>query len=147
MALIAVHWTHLVASVIWIGGIAFILFVAMPSCKQVLGAEAGRAMSEMSRRFVPLANWSIVLLVITGIALAATKGEDGWTARLAVKYILALMMIAVHFYRGLFLAPRIMRSVSDSEKSSLQKLSLGLVKVNFGLGLTVLLLSGHHQFG
>lgn len=32
-------WQHLIATVIWIGGIVFILFIAMPSAKQVLYTE------------------------------------------------------------------------------------------------------------
>jgi hypothetical protein len=50
-------------------------------------------------------------------------------------------MITVHFYRGLILAPKIMRTVSVSEKAQLQRLSLNLVKVNLAGGISVLLLS------
>ena len=38
------YWLHLIATVIWIGGITFILFIAIPSAKQVLGVEAGKLM-------------------------------------------------------------------------------------------------------
>lgn len=50
-------------------------------------------------------------------------------------------MVAVHFYRGLVLSPKIMKTISVDKKAALQKLSLNLVKVNFALGLIVLLLS------
>jgi hypothetical protein len=59
-----------------------------------------------------------------------------------MKHVLVLGMVVVHFYRGLVLAPKIARTEPDSEKASLQKLSLNLVKVNFCLGLIVLLFSG-----
>jgi len=42
------YWLHLVATVAWIGGIGFILFIAIPTAKQVLGAEAGKLMGEIS---------------------------------------------------------------------------------------------------
>lgn len=55
------YWLHLTATVVWIGGIAFILFIAIPSAKQVLGAGAGKLMgvnlkeiyshSELQHRF------------------------------------------------------------------------------------------------
>jgi uncharacterized membrane protein len=47
------YWLHLVATVIWIGGITFILFIAIPTAKQVLGAEAGKLMGGISKRFTP----------------------------------------------------------------------------------------------
>ena len=148
LALLLVHWTHLAATVVWIGGIAFILLVAMPSCRQILGSEAGRVTGELARRFTPLANWSILLLVVTGVILTGTGDRDAVrSVMLLAKHALVCAMIAVHFYRGLRLAPRIARSVSDAERSALQRLSLNLVKLNLGAGLAVLLLSAHYQAG
>ncbi len=149
LILITFNWIHLVATVIWIGGITFIIFIAIPSCKQVLGAEAGKVMGEISKRFTPLANYSIGLLVITGVALASLDKEfselkifeNNWTMTPILKHLFILVMIIIHFYRGLVLAPKITRTATDTEKATLQKLSLNLVKVNFGLGLMVLLLS------
>lgn len=54
--LIVSYWIHLVASVIWIGGIAFVLFIAIPKAKQVLGAEASKLMVEFGKRFTLLVN-------------------------------------------------------------------------------------------
>lgn len=144
------YWVHLVATVIWIGGITFILFIAIPSAKHVLGGEAGKLMGEISKRFTPLANYSILFLVITGIALTGLNKqfseigvfENKWTLILAIKHIIVLGMVVIHFYRGLALNPKIARTESATEKTNLQKLSLNLVKVNFCLGIMVLLLSG-----
>lgn len=149
LILVTSYWIHLVSTVIWIGGITFILFIAIPSSRQVLGADAGRLIGEIVKRFTPLANYSIVLLVITGIALAGLNKEfsgfeilkNNWTMVLTLKHILVFGMIVIHFYRGLVLAPKIMRTSFDTDKATLQKLSINLVKVNFGLGLIVLLLS------
>lgn len=144
------YWLHLIATVIWIGGIFFILFIAIPSAKQVLGAEAGKLMGEISKRFTPIATYSIICLLVTGAVLTAVNKlffgignfGNGWSLGLIVKHVLILGMVAVHFYRGLVLTPRIATTEPASEKTSLQKLSLNLVKVNFCLGLIVLLFSG-----
>jgi len=93
---------------------------------------------------------SIILLIVTGIALTGLNKQflgignfgNNWTLTLTLKLVLVLGMIVVHFYRGLVLAPRIAQTEPASEKASLQKLSLNLVKVNFCLGVAVLLLSG-----
>lgn len=144
------YWLHLIATVIWIGGITFILFIAIPSAKQVLGAEAGKLMGEISKRFTPIANYSIILLIVTGAVLTAVNKQflgignfgNSWSLGLIMKHVLVFVMVAVHFYRGLVLAPKIAKTDAVSEKTSLQKLSLNLVKVNFCLGAIVLLLSG-----
>ncbi len=150
LILVTFYWLHLLATVIWIGGITFILFIAIPSSKQVLGAEAGKLMGEISKRFTPLANYSIILLVITGAVLTTFNKQfsgieifgNNWTLVLTLKHIIVSGMVVVHFYRGLLLTPKIGRTASSTEKTSLQKLSLNLVKVNFVLGVMVLLLSG-----
>jgi len=144
------YWLHSVATVIWIGGITFILFIVIPSAKQVLGIEAGKLMGDISKRFTPIVNYSIILLIVTGAVLTAVNKQflgignlgNSWSLGLIVKHVLVLGMVAVHFYRGLVLAPKITRTEPASEKASLQKLSLNLVKVNFCLGLMVLLFSG-----
>jgi len=144
------YWLHLIATVIWIGGIAFILFIAIPSAKQVLDADAGKLMGEISKRFTPMANYSIIFIVVTGAVLTGFNRQfsgignagNSWSLTLIMKHVLVFVMVAVHFYRGLILAPKIARTEPASEKASLQKLSLNLVKVNFCLGLIVLLFSG-----
>src|SRR4030065_2730983 len=106
-------WLHLVATVTWIGGIVFILFIAIPTAKQVLGAEAGKLMGEISKRFTPIANYNIILLIVTGVVLTAVNKQfsgignfgNSWFLGLIVKHVLVLGMVAVHFYRGLVLAP------------------------------------------
>ncbi|MEW5814463.1 MAG: CopD family protein, partial [Spirochaetota bacterium] len=97
-----------------------------------------------------IANYSIIFLIVTGAVLTVVNKQfsgignfgNSWSLGLIVKHVLALGMVAVHFYRGLILAPRIARTEPPSEKASLQKLSLNLVKVNFCLGAIVLLFSG-----
>ena len=148
--LVVSYWLHLIATVIWIGGITFILFIAIPSTKQVLGTESGKLMGEISKRFTPLANYSIILLIITGLVLTGFNKQfsgignfkNNWTLVLTLKHVLILGMVAVHFYRGLVLSSKIVKTESIAEKASLRKLSLNLVKVNFCAGLLVLLLTG-----
>jgi uncharacterized membrane protein len=141
-------WLHLLATVVWLGGMAFILSVALPSSRKALGDDAGRVMGEVTRRFTPLANGSILLLFLSGLALLATTGgfsevvlRGGRDTAMVFKLLLFLLMAAVHFYRSKVLAPRIARTPPEEGKATLQKLSLNLVKVNLVAGLAVLLLS------
>ncbi len=139
---------HLLSSVIWVGGIIFILFIAIPSSRQVMGADAAKMTGEMSKRFTPYANYSILLLVVTGTLLGFSKGYFSSPLStnqsiLYLKSLLALGMIGIHFYRGLILSPRIVKTEPQTEKSALRKLSLNLVKLNLLLGVIIFLLAGY----
>jgi len=144
------YWLHLGAAVFWIGGIAFILFIAIPASKSVPGNDSGLIMGEIAGKFGPLANWCIFLLIATGILMAGLSSryadvmhqDKNWTIVLLVKLALVSAMVGIHFFRGLVLGRMIARSVDVAGKSSLQKLSLNLVKVNLALGSVILLLSG-----
>src|SRR3990170_2026429 len=90
------YWVHLLATVTWIGGIIFILFIAIPSSRRVLGADAGKLMGDISKRFAPLANYSIVLLAASGAGLIVLNEqfsgigfpENKWSAVLLIKLVL-----------------------------------------------------------
>lgn len=150
IAIIGAFWLHLGTAVFWVGGIAFILFIALPSAKKALGDDAGMVMGEIAGRFGPLANWCILILIVTGIGMTAvnssyggiTPRENSWTAVLHAKLGLAALMVGIHFFRGLVLSKIIAQADSDSKRSSLSKLSLDLVKVNLALGSAIILLSG-----
>ena len=145
---ITIMWLHLTATIIWLGGIAFILLITIPSAKKILRGEAGGLMGEVTRRFTPMANYSIFLLLLSGIFLMVLDGNisgevlqgSSGTAML-LKFLLFLLMAGVHFFRGKVLAPRIAKTQADEEKVRLQRLSLNLVWLNFGAGLMVLFLS------
>jgi uncharacterized membrane protein len=150
IAVISTYWLHLGAAMFWVGGIAFILFIALPSSKKALGSDAGLVMGEIAGRFGPIANWCILVLVATGLGLTALRSryegaiypDNSWTLVLLIKLALVAVMVAIHFFRGLVLSRVIARAEDDSRRSFLQKLSLDLVKVNLALGSVILLVSG-----
>ena len=141
------YWVHTIASVYWIGGIALIVFILIPKTKQILGKEAGKLIGAISKTFKLHVNISIIILVLTGIALSMvnapvqTEQIDNWKMLLIAKHILVAIMIFIHIYRNTILSKGINKENEISKKSSLQKLSLNLVKVVLILGLIVLLLS------
>jgi putative copper resistance protein D len=151
--LVVGSWIHVFAAVVWIGGIFFILFVALPGAKETLD-QPGKLMGALSKRFTPLANISILIIFVTGILMSLlshnlseiTHLNSLWSQILSLKIVIALTMTGIHFYRGLVLTPKLSKLTAEGGQSkkvsSFQKLSLTLVKVNFLIGLTVLLLTG-----
>lgn len=145
-------WVHLFSAIVWIGGIFFILYVALPSAKQAI-EQPGKIMGPISKRYVPMANTSIILIISSGIIMSfashnysdLAKLSSLWGQSLLVKILVVFLMTCIHFYRGLILTPSIARLTAEGGNASrveqLQRFSLTLVKANFVLGMTVLLLT------
>ncbi len=148
------HLLHVLGTVVWIGGILITLLVILPSSKAAIESApmAGKLMKEVAKRFTPLANISILLLIVTGIFIfyydknytSLLYLKNRWNVQIAMKHVLVAVMIIIHFYRGLILSKKIEKSSSkqnEIQTARLKKLSLDLVKANFALGIVVLLLT------
>ncbi len=148
------HFIHVMGTVVWIGGILMTLFVILPSSKTALESPliVGKLMKEIAKRFTPLANISIILIIVTGVIIfyydknytSFLDLENRWNIVIALKHVFVATMIIIHFYRGLILNPKIERFSSqpnEKQTSRLKKISLDLVKINFVLGIIVLLLT------
>lgn len=146
------HLLHVLGTVVWIGGILMTLLVILPGAKAALESApmVGKMMKEVAKRFTPLANISILILIATGIIIfyydknytSFLDTKNRWNALIAIKHFLVAIMIIIHFYRGLILTKKIEKSFSKSNEmqiAKLKKLSLDLVKANFVLGIIVLL--------
>lgn len=157
------HFLHLMATVIWIGGIMMILLVILPGAKESLESAPiiKRLMKEITKRFTPMANISILFVILTGLVITfyeknftgLLKFDNLLNSVMLLKHFLVVVMVIIHFYRGLALNPKIGRLSSkiieskvtsslSSRVTRLQKLSLDLVKVNFALGMIVLMVTG-----
>ena len=144
---------HIFAAIVWIGGIFFILFVAIPAARKNL-EQPGKLLGALGKRFTPWANTSILLLFVTGILMSLSTQsfsetaslDSPWSRALSAKIFLVLIMAGIHFYRGWVLAPRIAKvtaaGINQEKAASLQKMSLNLVKVNFLFALAVFLITG-----
>ncbi len=113
MALV-VLWLHLLAVVVWLGGLLFQSHVLFP---QIKAGGGGPVAVGAIRRFRPVA-WSAVgLLVLTGVhnltrlpPLGALL-ETGTGTLLALKLLLALAAISLAAHRDFGLASRLIRAL------------------------------------
>ncbi len=143
------NWLHLVATVVWLGGIAFILFILITKAKEVMGQDAGKLIGAASKRYKSFADWCIVILIITGIGLYVINmpsnqkedAESPWMLLLIIKHVIVLMMVLIHLYRNHVLAKKIINEQNPVNKIALQKYSLNMVKIVFIFGLIVIMLS------
>lgn len=142
-----VIFLHDLFTATWIGGLIVLGFVVLPSARKVLGAgpETKKLLGAIQKRLSGFIYVSIVGLVVTGLLMAnrspAFQGlfsfGSAYSTALAIKHVLVLAMIAVALYRSLVLGRR-----SGPPSPTQEKLSAGLLFLNIGLGIAILVLSG-----
>lgn len=149
-------WFHLSAVVLWIGAMAFFLFVFAPAVHTLSPAAAIQAL-DRGRRSVESLSWiAINLLALTGLGNLAVRGlESGFPSRgpynwlLAIKIALFLAMLFHHCLQVFRYSPQIAsltaraRHGSESWPDPLLaawRKWFSLLKINAALGPVILLL-------
>jgi len=142
-----VIFLHDLFTVVWIGGMISLALVVLPSARKVfgIGPETRNLMDAIQERLSKLVYVSIGGLLLTGLLLSnrspAFQGllsfGNAYSAVLAVKHILTLVMIGVALFRSRVLGRR-----DGPPDPAREKLKVGLLLLNVVLGVAVLLLSG-----
>lgn len=102
-ALALTYWLHLIATVVWVGGVALMALLIWPGARAALGVQAAAFLQTWHKRFNPLAWLSLAVLTGTGmVQMAANPNYDGllrienaWSAAILVKHLAALGMVGV----------------------------------------------------
>jgi len=155
------YWLHLLSTVIWIGGLATLTLVAWPGLLGALDeAHEAKVLAALDRRFRPLANLSLVMLLITGMfQMSGDTNYHGflqidslWAVGLLAKHIVYIAMIAVSAVLQFVMWPSLERArlaasharASEVEHAQVRALRIRfrqLSVVNLALGIIVLLLT------
>lgn len=141
------RFLHDFFTVVWIGGLAFMVLSMLPSFKKVLGKspQTQSLTAAVTRRHRIWVYVCIVGLFVTGLLLG--RSEPGFTGFMhfnnlysvltGVKHIITFIMIIIAVFRSIYFGRK------NVKFNPLQnKLSMFLIVVNFVLGVLVLLLSG-----
>jgi uncharacterized membrane protein len=114
------YWLHLLATVVWIGGLVFMALIVSPGLTRHLGDDARHTdvLGELRRRFKPLANLGLATLLVTGVLqMAADTNYDGflqlsnaWARAMLLKHIAVGGMVIVGAYMQWSLGPAIERA-------------------------------------
>jgi uncharacterized membrane protein len=107
---------HVLAAIAWLGGISFMLFALRPAAAELLTPpQRLPLMAQTLQRFFALVWASIVILLLTGLAMLLAVGMKnapaGWHAMLGI----GLVMFALfgHLYFGPF--RRLKQAVSATD--------------------------------
>lgn len=151
------YFFHLVATIVWIGGLALLVLVVWPVAGRTLADDPARQAAffgALRKRFDPLANLSLVVLMVTG--LFQTSGDpnyggllvfdNDWSRAILLKHVAIVGMVIVGVILQLGIAPALERMAllraagqeDPAETARLARREQRLNAINFVLGLLVL---------
>ncbi len=156
-ALSLVYWLHMLATVVWIGGLAAVVLLVLPAARSSLDASGYAALlAVIQRRLDPLGWACLLLLVGTGLfQMSANPNYQGflaisnrWAAAILVKHLVFFIMVGVSAYLTWGLLPRLgrvalrqSRGLEAPEAEHLQRRETILLRLNLILGVAVLALT------
>jgi uncharacterized membrane protein len=149
-------WLHIVSMAVWVGGMAFFLFVFGPAVHSLAPAEGIPTLNHGREALQTLSWIAVHLLFLTGVLnffFRLTAGglypESGYYWLLGIKLALFLAMVFHHFLQSLKYGPGIASATAAAGPASVswpEPLSAAwkkwfvLLKINTVLGSLVLLL-------
>jgi uncharacterized membrane protein len=147
------YWIHLLATIVWLGGMALLALVALPALQQ--GSLATNQWAALQRRFTPWVNASLVLLLVTGfVQMTNDPNYEGflhvgslWAQAILVKHIAVGAMIVIGVYVQWRLHPAMDRlvvlaekrpTIAAEEEGQLMQRERRLLWLNFACAIAVL---------
>jgi uncharacterized membrane protein len=158
-ALWLAYWLHMLATVVWIGGLAALAIFVLPAARRALDAPAYVALlSGLQQRFDPLGWFSLAILAGTGMfQMSASPNYQGflavenlWATAILIKHLLFFIMAGLSAYLTWGLMPKIRRlalrraasvPAEESEARRLAAQETRLLQLNLLLGVLVLALT------
>jgi copper resistance protein D len=117
------HWLetvllvlHVLGATVWVGGTVALTFIAVPVIRRLTGETRQQAMRGLGERWRPIGWSALLLLVATGIPLAAhvlPEGGAGAAAVFGVKAGSFVALVAVAYTHDFVLGPRLAREIRE----------------------------------
>ena len=163
LALILTYWLHMLATVVWLGGLAALSILVLPSARGTLEIGAySRLLEGIQRRLDPLGWLCLAVLVGTGLfQMSANPNYQGflainnrWAVAILTKHVLFFAMTASSAYLTWGILPALRRAAmrharrqsgaaneADAEMQRLQRREALLLRLNLLLGVVILALT------
>ena len=114
-------WLHLLAAVVWIGGMVFLSLVLDPK-PEPLGPQRGALIRAAALRFRHVVWVAVGTLLTTGPLLVLSRGWSfdepaGWPAVLLVKLVLIAVLLTLTVAHDFFIGPRVSRTLQVPQPS------------------------------
>jgi uncharacterized membrane protein len=152
------YWLHLLATIVWIGGLALMALVVWPGARAALGPgpQLVALWRAWQRRFDPLAWVSLAVLIVTGLAQMSAspqyngflKIDNGWAVAILLKHMAVGGMVLIGGYMQWGLQPALARLAllesqgrSAPELDALRRQEQTALRLNLICGVLVLALT------
>ncbi len=150
------YFFHLVATVIWLGGLAVLGLLVFPAARRALAENPAlyALLTRIRQRFLPLTHFSLVVLIVTGLVqMTADPNYDGmlqftneWSRVILFKHIAIAGMVVCGLLLQYAVAPALERvsllvergKGDPAAQERLRRQEVRLTWINIGLGLLVL---------
>ncbi len=147
---------HLVATVVWVGGLVILALLVWPAMRRILATSPAlyTLLTRLRARFFPLANLSLAVLVVTGLfQMTASPYYDGvltfnnqWSQAMLLKHIAIAGMVITGLLLQFGVVPALERASLLAERGKgdpaawerLRRREVRLTWINVALGLLVL---------
>jgi uncharacterized membrane protein len=153
-ALSLIYWLHMLATIVWIGGLSAVVLLILPVARRSLPAdEFPRLLDSVQRRLDPAGWLSLAVLVGTGLfQMSANPNYTGflgfdsrWAVAILIKHLVFFGMLAVSAYLTWGLLPALRRvalrrgkAAPDGSSEALIRREIRLLRLNFALGVVIL---------
>jgi len=152
--LAASYWVHLLSTIVWLGGIVLMAFIAWPALNQ--GTLDANQWFQLQKRFLPWVNASLVLLLITGfIQMTNDENYSGflaidslWAWAMLLKHVAYVVMVALTATMQFILYPAMTRTAllaqtrpetAAAERDKLAAREIRYLRLNVAAAMIVLL--------
>lgn len=147
------YWIHMLATVVWLGGLVSMTIVAWPAVrKRILDTDQWL---RLQKRFTPWASASLVILWVTGfLQMTADPNYDGflavnslWAQAILIKHLAVIGMMIFGIYIQWHIQPALARlsllekkqpTVAADERKKLTQHEVRLLRLNVLCAVAVL---------
>ena len=147
------YWLHLLATVVWFGGLIVVALAAWPALRRQ--ALASNDWLALQQRFIPWVNGSLLVLLITGfVQMTNDPNYTGflvmdslWAWAILIKHIVILGMVGITVYLQTTLYPAMSRvrllaekrpQLAEAEQKRLKQQEVRLLRLNLFCAVAIL---------
>jgi len=148
------YWLHLLATVIWFGGLVVVALAAWPALRQQ--ALASNDWLALQQRFIPWINGSLLVLLVTGfVQMTNDPNYTGflvmnslWAWAILIKHVVIVGTVAITAYMQAALYPAMSRArllaekrpqLAETEQERLKQQEVRLLRLNLLCAAAILL--------
>ena len=139
------YWLHLLATVLWFGGLVVVALAAWPALRRQ--ALASNDWLALQQRFIPWVNGSLLVLIVTGfVQMTNDTNYTGflavdslWAWAILIKHVVILGMVGFTAYMQAALYPAMSRArllaekrpqLAEAEQERLKRQEVRLLRLN-----------------